>query len=97
MTEIRINNELFCKHDGMWLILENDCSRIVKETNDRNVVEIIAEDLKIKGELVSLSFEDEKYTRLVRTQPQYLEFHIKTKYLEDITFGIRIKSRKYST
>jgi len=95
MIEIRINNELLCKHDdGMFIVLEINCFNTIKDINDGNTIEIIADDLKIKGELISLEFKDETYVGSVRTQPQRLGFHIRTKYLEDIEFSIRIKLKK---
>ena len=90
-TTIRINDELFCKHNGKRLILENNCFQIIKDVNDKNIVEIVADDLKIKGDLISLNFEDQQYAGLLKTHPQYLEFHIKTQFLEDIKFRIGIQ------
>ena len=80
MTEIRINKKLFAKHDGMWLILENNAFDLI-DTNHKNIIEIVSEEIKIKGEMIAMTFENQK---------SVLEFHIKTKYLEDITFSIEI-------
>jgi len=94
MTEIKINGKLFCKHTGQWIILENDC---FDDINAGNEIEITADDLNIKGDLISLVINPEKYVRLVSVEPMYIEFSIRTKYLENIKFSIGTKLKKHNT
>ena len=90
MTTIKINDKFFGEHDGIWFTLGNEPFKMING-KDVNKIEITSDDLMIKGDIVSMEFKDEGYVGLVRTQPQRLIFHIKTKYLETIIFTIRVK------